>query len=329
MVRWRRSPYNPNYSRDVGWGQDEDLLLYFVKWAYDDKAWMKVATHFLNRTEYQVRDRWMRSRDPLIVHEKWTPEEDSALWNAVVEHGVGKWTRAADMVPGRTDATCRQRWFQLSSSTRVQNLTHLPRLTENYNCVLMTKKLMPQGFQQKYRNKWGHCADNHVQTGFTASFLWDLDRCPRTILRRWSAFVVPPTTHHHLHLPSELAQGYFPAHQRPLTSVMANMLIALDANVRTGTKVTVHAADLLALEDARHVMESFSTTSGCEEYHHVKTMLLQQKGPLRNLLQLMPTIPYDSPNRFVSQCSTPPPHMGGGGGGGTDFKPKIGLRPTG
>jgi hypothetical protein len=41
----------------------------------------------------------------------WKPAEDELLREAVKKYGPGKWALAANLVPGRSNHQCRQRWF--------------------------------------------------------------------------------------------------------------------------------------------------------------------------------------------------------------------------
>jgi hypothetical protein len=47
--------------------------------------------------------------------EKFTPEEDEKLANAVREIGVGMWSQIAERVPKRTTRQCRDRWLYFLS----------------------------------------------------------------------------------------------------------------------------------------------------------------------------------------------------------------------
>ena len=41
---------------------------------------------------------------------KWTDEEDNLLKRGVSVYGLGKWTKIASFVPGRSPKQCRERW---------------------------------------------------------------------------------------------------------------------------------------------------------------------------------------------------------------------------
>lgn len=62
------------------------------------------------RTGEQVRDLILERLNPELSLKSWTAEEDELLRKAVSKHGVGHWVRIAEMVPGRSDASCFSRW---------------------------------------------------------------------------------------------------------------------------------------------------------------------------------------------------------------------------
>jgi hypothetical protein len=89
--------------------------------------WRAVATLVPGRTNIQCRQRWGRGLLDLenggtgtgtgtgsaggeqVKARKWTPQEDIKLADAAAQFG-NEWTKVADLVPGRTNAQCRQRW---------------------------------------------------------------------------------------------------------------------------------------------------------------------------------------------------------------------------
>jgi hypothetical protein len=80
--------------------------------------WSAVAALVPGRTNIQCRQRWARGLDlenggtgsgEQVMARKWTPKEDAKLADAAAKFG-NQWTKVAEMVPGRTNAQCRQRW---------------------------------------------------------------------------------------------------------------------------------------------------------------------------------------------------------------------------
>jgi hypothetical protein len=65
---------------------------------------------FPGKTRKQIRDRWSKVLDPAIVRGPWTREEDQRIIDFVAREGRSRWVRCAELLPGRTDVQCRQRW---------------------------------------------------------------------------------------------------------------------------------------------------------------------------------------------------------------------------
>lgn len=75
------------------------------------KQWTKIAEQLgSGHTPDQVRDFVVNRRGSSETYKIWTEREDSMLRNAVRTHGAGKWSAVAEMVPGRSDASCYSRW---------------------------------------------------------------------------------------------------------------------------------------------------------------------------------------------------------------------------
>ncbi|KAK4056660.1 hypothetical protein OIO90_002212 [Microbotryomycetes sp. JL221] len=95
--------------RDIGkqdWTREQDERLIQAINIYGEN-WRQVALYTGRKLGHCI-NRWTKTLRP---HRKgkWMPEEDQALRNAVEQFGT-KWQHVHQMVPGRTDAQCRERW---------------------------------------------------------------------------------------------------------------------------------------------------------------------------------------------------------------------------
>lgn len=67
-------------------------------------------------TTSQCQTRYVRSLNPSIKHEPWTPEEDTRLQKAV-DVFSNSWIDVAGVLPGRTNEQCRERWAEIGAAT--------------------------------------------------------------------------------------------------------------------------------------------------------------------------------------------------------------------
>jgi myb proto-oncogene protein len=79
---------------------------------HNGKYWPAISELVPDRTKQQCRDRWRnglypRSDGTTARKARWTKEEDSTLKDTVGKHNGKNW---AELVPGRTDEQCRNRW---------------------------------------------------------------------------------------------------------------------------------------------------------------------------------------------------------------------------
>lgn len=95
------------------WTPHEDMLLKKAVQYFGTKNWQAVSGCLEGRSGQQCLHRWLKSLDPKIHRGKWTPAEDECLRKAVRIYGVAKWSQVQQMVPGRTDVQCRERWSNI------------------------------------------------------------------------------------------------------------------------------------------------------------------------------------------------------------------------
>jgi hypothetical protein len=107
--RWINTVDPANGKSEGKWTPEEDAKLTEGVEKHGKACWVTVAAMVTGRTNDQCRQRWVYKVDPTNEKGKWKPEEDAKLTAAVEKHG-NEWTAVADMVTGRTNQQCRQRW---------------------------------------------------------------------------------------------------------------------------------------------------------------------------------------------------------------------------
>ena len=79
---------------------------------FGSKNWKQIAKCVAGRTNVQCLDRWYKALNPELIKGlkgPWTPEEDEKLTQAVQQFGRD-WKKIAEMVDGRTNKQCLDRW---------------------------------------------------------------------------------------------------------------------------------------------------------------------------------------------------------------------------
>lgn len=101
------------------WSAEEDALLRRAVKFYGTGNWQDVALHLEGRTGQQCLHRYTRSLSSSFKRGKWTPEEDEQLKQAVLQIGghQGGWAKVKELVPGRSDVQCRERWKNVLDPT--------------------------------------------------------------------------------------------------------------------------------------------------------------------------------------------------------------------
>jgi hypothetical protein len=95
------------------WTLEEDAQLADAVKEHGGSNFTTVAAMVTGRTTVQCRQRWSKSWQDTNDNNtgEWTVEEMQKLTDAVTEHGE-HWPRITALVPGRTNAQCRQRWAE-------------------------------------------------------------------------------------------------------------------------------------------------------------------------------------------------------------------------
>ncbi|KAK4528277.1 hypothetical protein GAYE_SCF54G6214 [Galdieria yellowstonensis] len=123
------------------WTIEEDMKLLAAIEKYGTKQWSLVSCSVPGRTRQQCLHRWRRALRPDIRHGKWTLQEDKKLQEAVEIYGEGRWSQIAQMVPGRTDLQCRERYTDILKPS----LSHQPWTQEENERLLQLCQEMGTG----------------------------------------------------------------------------------------------------------------------------------------------------------------------------------------
>ncbi|KDE08842.1 hypothetical protein, variant 1 [Microbotryum lychnidis-dioicae p1A1 Lamole] len=102
----RRKPYH-SLPRPFDASEDAKLLQGMTLYGQD---WQALSA-YVGRPANALITRWTKTLQPNIKKGKFTPEEDELLLQAVERWGTKKWKEVSSVVRFRTDAQCRERWF--------------------------------------------------------------------------------------------------------------------------------------------------------------------------------------------------------------------------
>jgi hypothetical protein len=106
------------------WKEEEDIRLIGAIQKLGKASWAAVAVMVSNRSSVQCRRRWLDVLDPDNRKKgRWVAEEDAKLVEAIEKYGKD-WTRVAEMVPGRTNVKCRERWVGTVDPAKSKNGKH-------------------------------------------------------------------------------------------------------------------------------------------------------------------------------------------------------------
>eukprot|EP00158_Paraphelidium_tribonemae_P005397 Partr_v1_DN27317_c0_g1_i2_m46539 putative Small nuclear RNA activating complex, polypeptide 4, 190kDa len=122
------------------WTKEEDQLLLKGFEMYP-RQWAKISCMIPGRTNQQVKQRYSYVLNENIVNGPWSEFEDSLLIEGVRIHG-NLWAKVAQLIPGRTNIQCRNRWKDvLDPSIRSDPWTE------------QEDETLRRGFSE-YGNKW-------------------------------------------------------------------------------------------------------------------------------------------------------------------------------
>jgi hypothetical protein len=111
------------------------------------------------RMNTQCRSRWITVLDPAIDQtgsrknkRKWAEEEDAQLKQAVTKHG-NSWITVSSLVPGHTNAQCRQRWDR-SLDPNIQLAVDQATAHKNKNLWTQKEDRALIAGVKKHGNRW-------------------------------------------------------------------------------------------------------------------------------------------------------------------------------
>lgn len=102
-----------NRFRRGKWCEDEDLLLMKAVEIYGAKDWSRVADFVQTRNDIQCRERWCLTLNSRYVCRSWSKSEDATLLLGASTFGVGRWSKIAQLLPGRNPHHCKTRYKSL------------------------------------------------------------------------------------------------------------------------------------------------------------------------------------------------------------------------
>lgn len=132
--RWKKS-LQPGLIKGA-WTKEEDAVIRdCVNGGV--KKWSDIAKRLPGRIGDQVKERWHNSLDPLVKKGMWTEDEIRILHEKQRELG-NQWSRIADFIPGRSENSVKNRWYnektsrkraikrQLAAAATATQLAHAP-----------------------------------------------------------------------------------------------------------------------------------------------------------------------------------------------------------
>ncbi|XP_069775804.1 snRNA-activating protein complex subunit 4 isoform X6 [Narcine bancroftii] len=144
LHRWSKT-LDPSVKKGP-WSPAEDALLLKAVAKYGKRDWFKIQEEVPGRVDSQCRERYMYCLNHNIRKGKWTPEEESDLKALIEKHGVGKWSKVASELTGRTDTQCSSKWKTLEGIKRVLSA---PTIVPDSTPPLKTVECLVANVQQE------------------------------------------------------------------------------------------------------------------------------------------------------------------------------------
>ena len=97
--------------------QEEDIKLMKLVDLLGKDSWVLIAQAMGSKSPRQCRDRWLNYLNPKGATNSWTIEEDTLLAKLFSTYGP-KWKKIAQLIPGRSINSIRNRWKLLLKQSK-------------------------------------------------------------------------------------------------------------------------------------------------------------------------------------------------------------------
>ncbi|XP_047315933.1 uncharacterized protein LOC124919671 isoform X2 [Impatiens glandulifera] len=160
LTRYQRSLNASIMKRE--WTEEEDEKLRAAVETYGESNWQSVAYTLEGRTGTQCSNRWMKTLHPARQRVGiWTEVEDVRLDVTVRIFGPKNWKRIAELVGGRTQVQCRERWFNSLDPSlnkgkwnEEEDSRLLAAMSEHGHCWSKVAASMPGRTDSLCRRRW-------------------------------------------------------------------------------------------------------------------------------------------------------------------------------
>ena len=122
--RWEKV-LNPKLIKGSWTLEEDQTIINFVR-ENGSKNWTQLAALLPGRIGKQCRERWRNHLDPDVNRQPWSEEEDAILIDMHEKYG-NQWVKIAEMLPGRSDNSVKNRWNSTLKKRIEYQLTGIPR----------------------------------------------------------------------------------------------------------------------------------------------------------------------------------------------------------
>jgi hypothetical protein len=127
LTRWHYAlPSNSDdtIARVGKWTKNEDSRLTDAVEKHNGKDWVAISSLVPGRTKHQCYRRWhgildSKSDETTARKGQWTKDEDGKLTDAVEKYNGKNWAAISELVQGRTEKQCNDRWVKSLAPSRI------------------------------------------------------------------------------------------------------------------------------------------------------------------------------------------------------------------